>query len=129
MNGPAPVAAWPPIAGFYATRLVKDGPRVAVRIWYGAAVIAGEEQDRGHDWRVEIDGRTDRFERDETTGYRCRVALEVERAWPYCAKEPVSEAEYRYLAAHAEWARKNQPDHPKANPRKPVDFHTLPVRF
>ena len=61
MNGPAPVASWPPIAGHYATRLVKDGPRVAVKIWYGAAIIAGEEQDRGHDWRVEIDGKTDRL--------------------------------------------------------------------
>ena len=129
MTGPAPVAVWPPIAGHYATRLVKDGPRVAVRIWYGAAVIAGEEQDRGHDWRVEIDGRTDRWELDADTGYRCRVALELERAWPFCAKDKITEAEFRYLTAHAGWAREHSPNHPKANPRKAVDFNTLPVRF
>lgn len=124
----APVAAWPPVAGYYAMRLVRKGPRVAVRIWFGLPIIDGEEQDRAPDWYVEIDGRTDRIEKDDT-GYRCRVPLEVDRAWPHCAKEPISESEYRYLLAHAEWVREHQPDHPKANPRKPVDFNALPLRF
>lgn len=123
-----PVAAWPPVAGFYATRLVRGGPRVAVRIWFGPAVIDGEEQDRGHDWRVEIDGRTDRLERGED-GYTCRVALEADAAWPFCAKEPIAESEYRYLLDHAGWVRAHQPEHPKAHPRKPVDFNALPLRF
>lgn len=124
----APVAAWPPVAGTYATKLVRGGPRVPVRIWFGNAIIAGEEQDRAPGWFVEIDGRTDRVEFGDD-GYRCRVPLDVERVWPHCAKDPVSEAEYRFLVSHAAWAREHQPDHPKAQPRKPVDFHTLPVRF
>jgi len=118
------IPLWPPREGFYATKLVSGGPRVAVRIWFGAAIIDGEEQDRGHDWRVEIDGRTDRWERDDT-GYRCRVALSVEAAWPFCAKDPITESEYRYLTAHATWAREHAPNHPKASPRKPVDFNSL----
>lgn len=124
-----PIAVWPPRAGHYAMRLVAKGPRVPVRIWYGAAVINGEEQDRSHDWRVEIDGRTDRWELDEAAGYRCRVALEVDRAWPFCAREPITEAHYRYLVAHSLWAREHSPGHPKARPRQAVDFNTLPMRF
>ena len=124
-----PVPAWPPRPGYYATKLVRGGPRVAVRIWYGLPVIDGEEQDRAPGWFVEIDGRADRWEHDDDTGYRCRVPIDVERAWPYCAREPIDEAEYRYLIAHAAHMRAHQPDHPKAHPRKAVDFNTLPMRF
>lgn len=124
-----PVPVWPPIAGYYATQLVRGGPRVPVKIWFGQAIIGGEEQDRAPGWFVEIDGRTDRIELDRETGYRCRVPLDVTTVWPFCAKEPITENEYRYLAAHAGWAREHQPDHPKATPRKAVDFNTLPMRF
>ena len=123
-----PVAAWPPTAGYYATKLVRGGPRVPVRIWHGQAVVAGEEQDRAPGWFVEIDGRTDRVEFGDD-GYRCRVPLDVETVWPHCAKEPIAESEYRFLVADAAHARDWRPDHPKANPRKPVDFNTLPMRF
>lgn len=124
----APVQLWPPQEGFYAIKLVRGGPRVAVRIWFGPAIIDGEEQDRAPGWFVEIDGRTDRWEKDDT-GYRCRVPLEVDRAWPFCAKDPITESEYRYLVAHAGWAREHSPDHPKAQPRKAVDYHSLAPRF
>lgn len=123
------VPAWPPQEGYFATTLVKGGPRVAIRIFFGPPVIDGEEQDRAPRWNVEVDGRTDHWERDEGNIYRCRVAFEVEGFWPWCAREPISEPEYRFLVADAEWARKHAPDHPKANPYKPVDFMTLPVRF
>ncbi len=129
MKPGAAVPVWPPIAGHYSMRLARGGVRVAVRIWYGAAIIDGEEQDRAPGWFCEIDGRADRWERDDDSGYRCRVPLEIERAWPYCAGEPITESEYRYLLAHAEWARQHQPEHPRAQPRKAVDFNTLPMRF
>lgn len=119
------IPIWPPIAGFYAMTMVRNGVLVPVRIWFGNAIIAGEEQDRGHDWRCEIDGRTDFIEGDKTAGYWCRVALPIDRAWPYCARRPITAAEYSYLAAHAGWAREHAPDHPKAQPRKAVDFNTL----
>lgn len=121
----APVAAWPPVEGHYATKLARNGVRVPVRIWFGQAIIAGETQDRSPGWHCEIDGRTDEWERDRETGYRCLVAIPIDRAWPYVAREPVTEAEYRYLVEHAAWIREHQPDHPKANPRKAVDFHTI----
>lgn len=123
------IPIWPPRAGHYAMKLTRAGVRVPVRIWFGPPVVGGEEQDRGHDWRCEIDGRSDRWEFDDATGYRCLVALEIDRAWPWAAREPITAAEYAYLVAHTEWAREHSPDHPKANPRRPVDFHALPVRF
>lgn len=121
---PAPVSVWPPVAGHYAIKLVRGGPRVPVRIWFGLPIIDGEEQDRAHGWFVEVDGRTNRVERDDE-GYRCSVPLSVESVWPFCAKDPITEAEYRFLIAHAAWARDYAPEHPKASPREPVDFSTL----
>jgi len=123
------VPVWPPIAGHYAMKLARGGVRVPVRIWYGLAIIDGETQDRAPGWFCEIDGRSDRWERDADTGYRCRVPLEIDRAWPYCGGEPITEAEYRFLVADAAHAREWRPDHPKAQPRKAVDFNTLPMRF
>lgn len=116
------IPIWPPRAGYYAMTMVRNGVIVPVRIWYGNAIVDGEEQDRGHDWRCEIDGRTDFIEGDKAAGYWCRVALPIDRAWPYCARRPITAAEYQYLVAHAGWAREHAPDHPKAQPRKPVDW-------
>lgn len=124
-----PVAPWPPVAGFYATTLVKHGPRVPVRIWFGPPVINGEELDRSPRWNVEADGRTDRWEEDTDADYRCRVSIEVDRFWPYVAREPITATEYAYLARHSAWAKEHQPNHPKASPYKAVDFNTLPMRF
>lgn len=119
---------WPPRPGTYAMRLVKHGPRVAVRIWFGPAIIDGEEQDRAPDWRCEIDGATDRVEKGDD-GYRCRVPLEIERAWPFCAKEPIAEAEYRYLLAMASHAKAHDPMHPAAAPRERIDVSRLAPIF
>jgi hypothetical protein len=127
--GAAMLPIWPPTPGFYAMSLTRGGPRVAVRIWFGHAVIDGDEQDRGDDWRCEIDGRCDFIERDRDTGYKCRVALPVDRAWPLCAKQPIEESEYRYLVAHARWAKQHQPYHPKSSPQQAVDFNTMPTPF
>jgi hypothetical protein len=119
------VEVWPPVPGLYAMRLAKGGLRVAVRIWFGPAIIDGEEQDRGHDWRVEIDGYTERLESDRDSGYRCRVALDIHEAWPFCAGNPIDQAEYDFLLRRARWARDYAPDHPAARPRERVDVRTL----
>ena len=123
-----PVQAWPPTPGHYATTLVKNGPRVAVLIWFGAPIIDGEEQDRSHRWNIEVDGATDRWEKGDD-GYRCRVALDIDSFWPWVARDPIEPSEYQYLKAHSAWAKEHAPHHPKAAPRSPVDFHTLPIRF
>lgn len=101
---------------------------MAIRIWFGAAFIDGEEQDRAPGWRCEIDGRTDHWERD-AEGYRCRVPLDVDQVWPYCARDPITQEEYEFLKAHAGWAKEHAPDHPKAEPRKAVDFANMKLPF
>lgn len=122
------VQVWPPVAGVYQMRLVKDGPFVPVRIWYGAAVIDGEPQDRAPGWYVEINGQTDWLERGPD-GYVCRVPIDIHRAWPYCARWPISLPDYRFMVDDARYLANAQPNHPKANPRKAVDFATLKLEF
>jgi len=102
--------------------LIRGGVLVPVRIWFGPAEIDGEVQDRGHDWRCEIDGRTDYVETDPNhPEYRCRVPIPVQRAWPWCAKHPLTEADYRFKRAHGDWAKQHAPAHPEAQPRKAID--------
>jgi hypothetical protein len=117
-----------PMAGLYKTFLVKGGPPVAVRIWFGNAIIDGEEQDRGFDWRVEIDGETDQPVTD-STGCCCRVPLDVHSVWPFCARRPIDEKEYRYLQRRARWAREHAQHHPAARPRERVDVRSLKPAF
>lgn len=119
-----PVQLWPPVAGTYQTKLVKGGVFVPVRIWYGQPIVAGDTLDRSPRWCVEIDGQTDTVEHDKATGYRCRVPLDPSSVWPHCARFPIERGEYEFMVAHADWA-KAQAGHPKANPRKPVDFMTM----
>lgn len=123
------IPIWPPVEGHYATRLTRGGPRVPVRIWFGQPIIDGELQDRSPRWCVEIDGKTDRVVKDEETGAFCTVPLDVEMAWPFCARDPVKPHEYRFLVSDAEHAREHRPEHPKANPRQAVDFNTIPLPF
>jgi hypothetical protein len=114
---------WPPSIGMYAMRLVKGGPLVAVRIWYGHAIIDGEEQDRGYDFRCEIDGRTDRI----IDGIR--APLDISEAWPFCARRPIDLREYVFLLRRRDWALEHDPSHPVANPRQPIDVRNLKPAF
>lgn len=120
---------WPPIAGTYAMSLVREGPLVPVRVWFGLPVIDGEEQDRSPRWCAEIDGKTDRVVKDKDTGAACRVPIEIDRAWPYCVKRPISEADYRFYLARGTWARDHKPDHFAAKPRERMDLGSMPSIF
>lgn len=120
---------WPPVAGYYAMPIARGGMPVAVRIWFGHAIIDGEEQDRGLDWRCEIDGEPDRIEEDGATGWSGRVPRDVHEAWPFCARHAIDEKEYRFLLKRAAWAREHQPDHPAANPRQRIDVRSLKPGF
>lgn len=122
-------AIWPPIAGTYAITLVRNGPLVPVRLWFGVPIIDGEEQDRSPRWCAEIDGKTDTVVKDPDTGARCTVPIDIDRAWPYCAKRPVSDADYRFYLARGEWAREHSPDHFAAKPRERMDLGSLPGIF
>jgi hypothetical protein len=114
-----------PVPGFYWCRLIRGGLRVGVRIWFGAPIIEGEQQDRSPRLCVEVDGRTDRPDYDEAGTYLGRIPLDVADVWPYCAGHPISAHEYHFLGRRREWAVDHAPDHPAANPRSAVDVRAL----
>ena len=111
--------SWPPVAGLYHTTLVKGGPSVALRIYFGNPIVADEEQDRGPRWCVEVNGKTTKL-RDGVT-----ELLDVERFWPWCARNKIDAAEYNYLLAKGAHATKWLPDSPAANPQNAVDFNKM----
>lgn len=110
-----------PRTGFYKTRLINSGLWVAVRFWYGQPVIDGEVQDRFERWCVEVNGRTDRF--DKEAGHR--VPLDALDVWPWAAGHPITMAEYYFLLRRKDWAEKHAPEHPAANPREPINLRKL----
>lgn len=114
---------WPPAPGFYATQLVRNGPLVPLRIWYGAPILDGEELDRSHRWCVEVEGRTERV-RDGIP-----ELLDVTKFWPWCARRPIPRHEYDFLMARRSWAAAHAPNHPAAKSRERIDFNTIPVRL
>lgn len=113
---------WPPVAGSYAMALVKRGPLVPIRIFWGHAVIQGEEQDRGYDWRCEVNGATDRWNEEQ----HCFVPLDLDGVWPECTGKPIDDDEFAFMRRRTIWAVAHAPWHPAANPYTPIDLGTLP---
>lgn len=104
-----------PIDGFYIMRLVKRGPWVPVRIWFGSSFdpATGEWCDRSYLWRCCIDGEQ----------------RNIWEAWPACSGEPITAAEYRYRRQRSLHMRQHEPDQPEARPRRPVDYGTVRYDF
>lgn len=102
-----------PIAGFYRMRLTRGGHPVGIRIWYGAPLdpVTGEELDRSHRWQATANGRP----------------FDLERAWPRCADDPITEAEHDHLCRVQAWGEAHAPDSPQANPERPVDLLRAPI--
>jgi hypothetical protein len=97
-----------PTAGWYRYRLVAGGHPVAIRIWFGAPLdpVTGEELDRSHRWQATANGE----------------AVDLDRVWPACGREPINATESAYLTGLAAWAQEHAPDSPQANPRKRIDL-------
>lgn len=123
MSAPASVRSDQPVAGFYATRLVKGGIEVPCMIWFGTPVIDGERQDRAPRWCIAVDGKSDRFDREQ----QCRVPLDVFDYWPL--RRRIAASEYAFQRRRTAWAERYAPDHPAANPRERIDLRALPPRF
>ncbi|MGF7152646.1 hypothetical protein [Novosphingobium gossypii] len=85
-----------PVAGFYRYRLGQGTVRGGVRLWYGPPhdPVTGEELDRSWRWQAEFDGEP----------------IDFDRVWPACAKDPLTDAEYRALISRRAWARQHAPD-------------------
>lgn len=104
-----------PIAGFYRTRLRSGAPYVGVRIWYGQPLdpVTGEEMDRSLRWQAQANGSY----------------VDLDRVWPKCAGDPITEAEHAHLIRVQQWAESNAPDSALADPRRRIDPLSSPMLF
>lgn len=84
-----------PTAGFYRMKMRAGGVYGGVKVWYGPPLdpVTGDELDRGWRWQATFDGR----------------AIDLDRVWPACGREPITEAEYARLIMQASWAREHAP--------------------
>ena len=101
-----------PAPGYWAIKLVRNGPEVAAAIFLRAYV---EETD-ADDARME---RTPYFE-----AFIDGRQVPVDQVWLRRGRV-IPEAEYRYLLSLSAWARDNAPNEPIANPKQAVDLNTL----
>jgi hypothetical protein len=102
-----------PTAGCYRIKLRKGAPDSAVRIWLGASIdpeTEKEVEERPLMWQASINGQ--------------RVPLE--RVWPGCARDPISEAEHDRIKARNATLDEESPFY---DPRQPVDLSTAPPPF
>ena len=105
-----------PMAGHYKTRLVRDGPFVAVRIWLAVTPdpdYPDNVMDRSPQWHALADGKE----------------YDVLRLWPWCAKHPIAEPDYRWMLDAAAWDRKYVSNAPAAQPFEPVDLGRMKPIF
>ena len=104
-----------PEAGYYRMRLRSGGQPVGVHIWFGAPhdPVTGEEMDRSHRWQAHINGEY----------------VEMERVWPVCAHERITEIEYNRMLNLQVWAREHAPETQIANPRMRPDPLKTPSLF
>jgi hypothetical protein len=102
-----------PEPGFFRMRLVRGGVFVGARIYRPCPMHPEtcEALDRWFDLEAEIDGEP----------------ADVLRVWE--SGDPITPAEFAYLDARGAWARRVVPDHPFANPRRPVTWAEIPVLF
>lgn len=98
------ITANQPQSGFFRRKLIKDGPYVPARIWIDRTTRA---------ILCEVDGQP----------------ADPLDQWTFLAGRPVSEADFRFMVAHAAWARQHSPTSPNANPDQPIDPITSPLPF
>ena len=109
---------------YYRARLAKLGPFVGVKVWHGAPFIDGDDVDRSPRWQALVS--TETTARAVLMGEHLPVEVD---GVTLRNLEPIAEHEYRFMVADAAHARDWRPDHPKAEPRKAVDYHSLKPRF
>ena len=105
-----------PVEGYYAIRLTKGGPLTPVHIWHGITPdpdFPDNPMDRSLVWHFVL-------------GHE---EVELDTIWPWCAKNPITERDWRHMLRMENWARTEAPAEPEANPRHPVDFNTMKPMF
>lgn len=108
----APMHPNEPQCGWYKRRLVKAAAFVPARIWIVSEIDIGTgELLDDEEFQCEVDGQY----------------AEAYEQWSYLAGNPIPEQEFNYMTALRRHAQVNEPDHPMADPRKPVDWLRAPL--
>lgn len=106
-----------PEPGFYKFKLSRDTVLRAVQLWYGppADPETGEIMDRSWRWQARMDDGE---------------LIEFDRCWPQCARDPITEAEFKRCKARTDWAREHAADSAYAERGVKIDLlsrsHPLP---
>lgn len=101
---------------YWKARLVKDGPWVGVKTWYGAPIFDGEEQDRSHRWQAMVGTETS----SRLILMGDQTPIEVDGIGLRSITK-IDAAEYQYLVTHAQWAAKHARHLPDAAPRRSIN--------
>lgn len=96
-----------PTPGYFSMRLVKKGPEISAKIDFVDGL-----------WIATING--------VVVGSPTADPAESEaviKIWTH--GRMIDDAGYRFLLFRHEWYLKNQPEHPYANPEKPIDLRLM----
>jgi DNA polymerase-1 len=110
LKSPGQAAPEDPQCGFYRRRLVRGGPWVVARIWREPEVDFMTGKPTGLD-----------VLQCELGGERRDPVIE----WLKLCSHPIEEAEFRYRAATADWAKKHAPHEPEAKPSEKIDWNKV----
>jgi hypothetical protein len=101
-----------PECGFFKTRICKGGPFVPARIYIEQEVCPDTGELLSDEvLKCQVNGRDkDPFDQ-----------------WYWLAGNPIPIAEFNYMVASADYARDYEPNTPKANPFKKVDWLNVPT--
>ena len=104
-----------PAAGFYWTRVVKNGPRVPVKIWFGRPrdPLTGEMLDRSPRWQALRNGGE----------------IDVFIVWPFVYGCEITEEDYDHMLAVFKWAVDHAPEEPVATPGSAIQINKTPLAF
>lgn len=97
-------------------RFVRGGPLVAVKLWHGppldptifnpADPDTHEPMDRMPRWNALANGEI----------------VDLDRVWPQCVGDEIDQAEYEFLTARTQWAKRNDAFDPLAAPRRRTNW-------
>jgi hypothetical protein len=110
----------------FRARLVRHGPFIPVRLFVGAPIVDGEEQDRSH--RLQVLVGTETTSRAVLMMGDGGIPVEIEGI-TLRSVEPIGQADYDFMVAHRTWAADHAPDHPTTTPRRAVDFHRMKMPY
>lgn len=114
LAGENPAIDGSPMCGWYKRKLVKGGVFVPARIWMVQ----------------EVDPETGELLSDELLQCEVNGAFaDPEDAWSWICANPITEAEFLYLTARIDYAQRNEPNDPMADPRKAIDMNRTPLHW